>query len=340
MALDWEKFKIPQLPEIPLQKFFANNPWDKYQSAVNAIAVADKFKSPLDALTSNAFQIKNWALDIPSMNIALAIRNALPQTTLNALDAISAHHRQFKSITDSFIKFENYFPATVKINSLLDTLKAATADTANWFLIRQRWDDIDALAASYDEAIALTERIGEQEILTKEDLENLNISLQNFIVEQSKKSNYQKFLEIISIISFIIGLIALKELIPKPEAATKADIEALHQSIFSTIQDTITATKEKKAIIKNCTVHLKPNSKSYAVSTIRQYTSVIVLDTLNQWLNVSFIDPKDGLTQTGWVMKKHVQSHKQKPYRKSPILSKCLRKSVTSPKQKTISISM
>ena len=36
---------------------------------------------------------------------------------------------------------------------------------------------------------------------------------------------------------------------------------------------------------------------------------VIVLQINHKWAFVSFIDPKDNLTQTGWVMKKYIDKN-------------------------------
>lgn len=54
---------------------------------------------------------------------------------------------------------------------------------------------------------------------------------------------------------------------------------------------------------------LKPNSKTINITSLPKGFDVIVLQINHKWVFVSYINPKDNLMETGWVMKKYLDKN-------------------------------
>jgi hypothetical protein len=97
---------------------------------------------------------------------------------------------------------------------------------------------------------------------------------------------------------------------PKAELATKEDIIKFEKKIQQSIELKLKEIKEYRTTNRVSKVMLKPKTKTIIVASLPKDFDVIVLQINHKWAFISYINPKDNLMQTGWIMKKYLDKNK------------------------------
>jgi hypothetical protein len=100
----------------------------------------------------------------------------------------------------------------------------------------------------------------------------------------------------------------VRKWLPKPEYATKLEVETVIKEQFSIYEKKIKEDKEFRIMGRVCQVMSKPRLKSLVIEKLPEDFDVNVLQVNHKWIYVSYFSPSDNLPQTGWIMKKYLDS--------------------------------
>lgn len=241
------------------------------------------------------------------------LKSALEPKTISTLVAIGLQHQKlftdFRDITTT-IYTGNIFP---KMNNLQWALQGLSGQVASIAARSKQWDLIDDFEEISEEAASISDRVNEQEYISKSDIEEIRefVSRIELKLDGKDKDTISVILRAMTVIGFILALLSeARNWWPKPEAASKNDIEILTKEIQLKASSKLTENKEYSSIGQSCAVSVKPKNNSYIITKLPKDYNVIVLNTNHQWLFISYNNPKDGLTQTGWILKKYLNKTK------------------------------
>jgi hypothetical protein len=77
--------------------------------------------------------------------------------------------------------------------------------------------------------------------------------------------------------------------------------------MLDTVKEAMRDRKEYCIVDRPCKVYLKPKPKSYVITRLGSGHEMVILQSNHKWVQVSFTDPQDNLTQTGWIQKKYLR---------------------------------
>ncbi len=241
------------------------------------------------------------------------LKSALEPKTLSSLAAIGLQHQKlftdFRDTT-SPVYTGNLFP---KMNNLQWALQGLSGEVASIAARNKQWDLIDDFEEISEEAASISDRVNEQEYISKSDIAEIRefVSRIELKLDGKDKDIISVILRAVTVISFILTLLSeARNWLPKPEAATKQDIEILTKEMQLNAASKLTENKEYCSIGQSCAVSVKPKNNSYVITKLPKDYNVIVLNTNHQWLFISYSNPKDGLTETGWILKKYLNKRK------------------------------
>ena len=238
--------------------------------------------------------------------IVLQSKFNIPQSAFNAINSISQQHDLLFGNIAEFLKLNQNFSQLRSLQSALSgisgQLVAKTSLNKQWSLL----DDFDNIS---HEAVAINERILNDEGITSENLAEIKSFLTKIEIRINKidADASSIFWKVIAILSFILSIIGeARNWVPKPNYATKNEVESVIKNQFSTIKLKLKTQNEYRQTNRVCKVMLKPKNKTLILATLPTNFDVIVLQVNHNWIYASFVNPKDNLPQTGWILKKYL----------------------------------
>jgi len=242
---------------------------------------------------------------------------AIPQTTLDAISSIDKHHEQLfgnlRSIIETFDKHQATFS---QINNLTFAIEGISTQLAAIASSQRKWDLIGDYEKITEKSVSLNERIFDENGVTKEGLIELKEFFQRIEIKINKidADANAVFWKVLIILSFILSAISEgRNWLPKPEYATKQEVETVIKNQFIFFESKLKAEKKYRITNRKCKVLLKPKMKSLVIEKLPADFEVIILQINHKWVYVSYLNPKDNLPETGWILKKYVD----KPQKKS-----------------------
>ncbi|MDR6564252.1 MULTISPECIES: hypothetical protein [unclassified Arcicella] len=239
-----------------------------------------------------------------------SMRFAIPQTTLDAITSINTQHNQLfgnlKSITEAFTKNQTAFS---QINNWQFAFSSISGQLASVVATQRKWDLIDDFESITEDAVSLNERIFDENGVTNEGLNELKIFLQSIEIKVDKIETDANslFWKLLTIIGFILAVMSEARVwLPKPEYATKQEVETVIKEQIAIYAKKLKVEKEFRIVQRVCKVMAKPNLKSLLIERLPIDFEVTVLQINKKWVYVSYHSPTDNLPQTGWIMKKYL----------------------------------
>lgn len=241
------------------------------------------------------------------------IRFEIPESTIQTINSIGNHNqRLFESLNSSISisqKFNNYS----KILNLQNAFISISTQLAKLAASQKKWDILEDFEEITNEAVSINERIIDEEGLSQENFEILYQFLNRIEIkiENKEKSSSAVFLKLLTIIGFILALTSeIRNWTPKPNYATQEQVETIIAESINSLEERLKEKKEYRLINRKCNVYLKPKLKTVILAKLEKDMELIVLNVHHKWIYVSYVNPNDGLPQTGWVMKKYTEKIK------------------------------
>jgi hypothetical protein len=242
--------------------------------------------------------------------LSLQSKFVIPQTTIDAITSINRQHAQLfgnlRSITDVLNKNQAAFN---QINSWQFAITGISGQLAAIAASQRKWDLIDDFEEITEEAVSLNERIFDENGVTKEGLKELKAFFQRIEIKVDKIDADANvlFWKLLAILSFILALMGeARNWLPKPEYATKQEVETVIKEQFGIYEKKLKEDKEFRITSRVCRVMSKPRLKSLIIEKLPVGFEVTVLQVNHKWIYVSYFSPSDNLPQTGWIMKKYL----------------------------------
>lgn len=254
------------------------------------------------------------AIEAMTKSIGVQSRFAIPQTTLDAITSINRQHEQLfgnlKSITQTLAIHQ--LPSS-QINSWQFAISGISGQLAAIAASSKKWDLIDDFEAITEEAVSLNERIFDENGITTEGLNDLKEFFQRIEIKVDKidADANSLFWKLLTLLGFVLAFLSeARNWIPKPEYATKQEIETIIKEQFTIYEKKLREDKEFRITNRICKVMSKPALKSLVIEKLPQDFEVTVLQVNHKWIYVSYFGPKDNLPQTGWILKKYLENPK------------------------------
>lgn len=283
---------------------------DRISDSLNgAIKVSELAKSVWD--THNVFKNQSLlSIEAAVQSLSLQAKIAMPQTTIDAISSINRQHEQLfgnlRSITEAINNNQAVFN---QINSWQFAISGISGQLAAIAASQKKWNLIDDFEEITEEAVSLNERIFDENGVTKEGLNELKAFFQRIEIKVDKidADANALFWKLLALLSFILGFMSeARNWLPKPEYATKQEVEIVIKEQFGIYEKKLKENKEFRITSRVCKVMSKPRLKSLVIEKLPIDFEVTVLQVHHKWVYVSYFDPDDNLPQTGWVMKKHL----------------------------------
>lgn len=251
------------------------------------------------------------AFETMTNGLSLQVTFAIPQTTLDAISSINRQHEQLfgnlRSITDAINKKQAAFN---QINSWQFAISGISGQLAAIAASQKKWDLIDDFDEITEEAISLNERIFDENGVTKEGLNELKAFFQRIEnkVDKIDADANSLFWKLLTLLGFILAVMGeTRNWLPKPEYATKQEVETVIIEQFGFYEKKLKEDKEFRITSRVCKVMSKPRLKSLVIEKLPIDFEVTVLKVNHKWVYVSYFSPIDNLPQTGWIMKKYLE---------------------------------
>lgn len=236
---------------------------------------------------------------------------SIPQGTINAITLINRQHNQIfgnlRSITEAFNKNQAAFN---QINSWQFAISGIAGQLAAIAASQKKWDLIDDFEEITEGAVSLNERIFDENGVTKAGLNELKSFFQRIEIKVDKidADANALFWKLLTLLSFILAVMGeARNWLPKPEYATKQEVETVIKEQFGIYEKKLKEDKEFRITSRICKVMSKPRLKSLVIEKLPIDFEVTVLQVCHKWVYVSYFSPVDNLPQTGWIMKKYLE---------------------------------
>lgn len=250
------------------------------------------------------------AIEAMTKGLSLQAKFTIPQTTLDAISSINRQHEQLfgnlRSITEAINKNQAAFN---QINSWQFAISGISGQLAAIAASHKKWDLIDDFEEITEEAVSLNERIFDENGVTKEGLNELKAFFQRIEIKVDKidADANSLFWKLLTLLSFILAVMGeARNWLPKPEYATKQEVETVIKEQFGIYEKKLKEDKEFRITSRICKVMSKPRLKSLVVEKLPIDFEVTVLQVNHKWVYVTYFSPVDNLPQTGWIMKKYL----------------------------------
>lgn len=250
------------------------------------------------------------AIEAMTKGLSIQAKFAIPQTTLDAISSINRQHEQLfgnlRSITEAINKNQAAFN---QINSWQFAISGISGQLAAIAASQKKWDLIDDFEEITEEAVSLNERIFDENGVTKEGLNELKAFFKRIEIKVDKidKDANSLFWKLLTLLGFILAVMGeARNWLPKPEYATKQEVETVIKEQFGIYEKKLKEDKEFRITSRVCKVMSKPRLKSLVIEKLPIEFEVTVLQVNHKWVYVSYFSPVDHLPQTGWIMKKYL----------------------------------
>lgn len=250
-------------------------------------------------------------IETMTKGLSFQTKFVIPQTTLDAISSINRQHEQLfgnlRSITEAI---NNKQAAFNQINSWQFAISGISGQLAAIAASQKKWDLIDDFDEITEEAISLNERIYDENGVTKEGLNELKAFFQRIEIKVDKidADANSLFWKLLTLLGFILAVMGeARNWLPKPEYATKQEVETVIIEQFGLYEKKLKEDKEFRIASRVCKVMSKPRLKSLVIEKLPIDFEVTVLQVNHKWVYVSYFSPIDNLPQTGWIMKKYLE---------------------------------
>ena len=235
----------------------------------------------------------------------------IPQATINAIAAINRQHEQLfdklRGITEAINKNQVEFN---QINNWQFAIRGISGQLAAFAASQKKWDLIDNFEEITEEAVSLNESIFDENGVTKEGLNKLKAFFQRIEIKVNKidPDANTLFWKLLALLSFILSVMGeARNWLPKPEYATKQEVETVIKEQFGIYEGKLKKDKEFRITSRVCKVMSKPRFMSLVIEKLPPDFEVTVLQVNHKWVYVSYFSSVNNLPQTGWVMKKYLK---------------------------------
>ena len=283
-----------------------------WQNNLSAMTMSDAiFKSI--AQQQNLFSKNFVGLDTLSKTFAKqASLLKIPDPTLEAIRGISQMQESlFGGLKGIASIGEFYKPYVNQINSLKIAMSGISGQIAAIAAQNNNWQLLDDFEEINEQAFELTNGFSSESILTEEEsvkFQQLVDTVFEFI--QKNKQLGKKAYNFLSLVVLIFNLYQFYDTFKtKPEPVSKEDIVKFEKKLLLAIELKFKEHKEYRTTNRISKVMLKPKSKTLIIASLPKDFDVTVLQINHKWVFVSYINPKDNLMETGWVMKKYLDKN-------------------------------
>ena len=237
----------------------------------------------------------------------------IPQPTLDAIKGISQMQKSlFGNLRDvSAMLLESQKPYLAQINSLQFAMNGISGQIAAIAAKSNQWNLLDEFEDINEQAIEITNSFTLDIALTEEEsirFEQLIEKIVTFF-----KNNKKFGVSALLFVSVMVNLMNIHQYYdfvkPKAEPATKEDLVKFERKIQQSIELKLKEIKEYRTTNRVSKVMLKPKTKTIIVASLPKGFDVIVLQINHKWAFVSYINPKENLMETGWIMKKYLDKN-------------------------------
>lgn len=297
-AMDRFKFRSP-MADVMEQQF----------------AILDKLKA-IDTI-SNEFHnsFNRNLLKLPNLDylddlmatVKFSSIHNISESISDSIGRINIQQREFAAIIDNLKWVDRIgFPKHSYLTGLSDVFSKITTNITAKAIIQEDWEMIEDL-----------DRIGATVLSEIEHQQgqalNLDIDGQERIYEQllelwhKYKKTGGKIINFLGIIGILMSFHQYADFLkPKEEVATKSDVSALRAQINKQPNNENILSRVYRVLNTKCVVFLKPTQHSYAIDSLPEAFKVIPLEVNHKWVYISFESPKDGITVSGWILKKYL----------------------------------
>lgn len=294
-----------------ISQMFQSNPiWQNQLSAVTMNSAI--FKGI--AQQQNLFPKNIAGLDTLSKTLSLQAKLfQIPQTSLDAIRGISQIQESLfgnlKGITA--ILLESQKPYFTQINSLQFAMSGISGQIAAIAAKNNQWNLLDEFENINEEAFEITNNFTSDIALLEEESIRFEQLIERIISFYQKNKQFGvNALLFISVMANLMSIHQYYDFVrPKAEIATKEDIIKFEKKIQQSIELKLKEIKEHRTTNRVSKVMLKPKTKTIIVASLPKEFDVIVLRINHKWAFISYINPKDNLMETGWVMKKYLDKN-------------------------------
>lgn len=316
-----ENKKLKELSNIVQTPDFAQkiNRQIGISNSISKIFQSPQWKNQISALTMHGAILKSIerqnsfnhfaGINQVAKIIAMQPKFTIPKTTINAINLIGKQHQHLFENLSKISQISQNFSAIGQIPNLEFALRGITGQIAELAASQKKWDLLDDFEEITAEAVTINDKIIDDEGITKKSINDLNNFLNRIEIKIDKNDKNANSLlwKLVAILSFILAITSeTRNWSPKPEHATKKEIESLIKEQFSVFETKLKEHKEYRTTNRECKVMLKPRNKSLVLSRLPKGFDLIVLNVNHKWIYVSYLNSKDGLPQTGWVLKKYL----------------------------------
>lgn len=291
------------------QMFQSNQLW---QSQLSGMTMNDAIFKGI-AQQQNLFPKNIAGLDTLSKTLAMQTKLfQIPQPTLEAIKGISQMQESiFESLKGISSILESQGPYLAQINSLQLAMSGISGQIATIAAKSNQWSLLDEFEEINEQAIEITNSFTSDIALTEEEsirFEQLIEKIVTFF-----KNNKKFGVSALLFVSVMVNLMNIHQYYdfvkPKAEPATKEDLVKFERKIQQSIELKLKEIKEYRTTNRVSKVMLKPKTKTILVTSLPKGFDVIVLQINHKWAFVSYINPKDNLMETGWIMKKYLDKN-------------------------------
>jgi len=236
----------------------------------------------------------------------------IPQPTLDAIKGISQMHESiFGSLKDITSIFESHKPYLAQINSLQFAMSGISGQIAAIAAKNNQWNLLDEFEIINEQACEITNSFTSDIALTEEESIRFEQLIEKIISFYHKNKKFG--VNALLFISVMVNLMNIHQYYDfvksKPEPVTKIDLIKFEKKIQQSIELKLKEIKEYRTTNRVSKVMLKPKTKTIIVTSLPKNFDVIVLQVNHKWAFVSYINPKDNLMETGWIMKKYLDKN-------------------------------
>lgn len=294
-----------------------NKQFDAYNSVSNIMKSYDWAKQSsamnmTQALLKGALQNSNLLNSVQAIsNMAIARRQfQIPNTAFDAIKSITNQNQQIFEQLNSSIALSSQLWNSGHVSNLSKAMNSLSAQMAEVASYHKKWDLIDDFEEITEEVVSINDRILEEKGLSNENFKALTEFLNRIEIkiDHKDKGISTILLKLMTLVGFILAITAeVRNWTPKPDYATKEDIENTITKHFSYFESKLKEQKEYRITNRKCKVFVKPKSKSNVIANFEEGFEFVVLNVKHKWIYVSYLNPKDNLPETGWIMKKYTE---------------------------------
>lgn len=234
----------------------------------------------------------------------------VPNATIVSISSINRQYEQlfgnFRNIIENLKVHQSAFS---QMNNWQFALNGISGQLAAVAASQHKWDLLEDFESITEEAVAINERILDNDGITKQGLEEIKSFLERIEIRVDKidKDANSIFWKLLALLCFFLALSGeIRNWQAKPEYATRLEVESVIKAQFSLIEVKLKEGKEHRKANRDCKVMLKPMNKSKIIEILPKNFEIVVLQVHHKWIYVSYFSPSNNLPQTGWIMKKYL----------------------------------